>query len=596
MNFKWTLAYLFLFLFSQVSFSEMDRTKYIGIDEIKSGDKAYCLTVYQGTNIEKFEMEVISIVKNAKPDIFSSGGKNTILVMGLDERFKHTGPVAGCSGSPVYIDGRLAGALAVGFSYSKDPLYGVTPIEEMLTTSDIKQILPSGGSNGSIGLNLDYSKPFSIDNVVDAYRRSFSLGGQQESLMPLITSLGANEEKFLYDFLGQNKFKVFSSSPSGAIPDLDVKLEQGSTVCIPFVSGDISINALGTVTEVDGNKVYAFGHPFIGQGAIDLPMSNGYVHTFVSTITTSFKLGQAGKITGAFRNDESTAIFGIIGEQAPLIRLGITINAYNDIPRKYNCMLAVHPKLTPMLANVAMLGAAEMKSGLPDEHLIKYKCSIDIDGYESIEYENFLCNQGFTPIAYEWLGILAAIMDNPYKKVKINSIDFQIDTEKRHSISTINKIAVSDTKLKPGQEIKVSIITEKYLGGKSSNEITLKVPDDIKDGKYKLTVCGQDYYRKFMIKSMPQRFVADSIESLIDVIKKSVSTPRKNMYVILELGSDGFSLERAELPAFPPSKMLVLDSPKRSIQPTPYGRWIEQNIATNDIIMNEISIDINVEK
>ena len=593
MKFKWIWVCLFLFLFSQASFSEMDRTKYIGIDEIKPGDKAYCLTVYQGTNIEKFEMEVVSVVKNAKPGNFSAGGKDTILVMGLDERFKHTGPVAGCSGSPVYVDGRLAGALAVGFSFSKDPLYGVTPIEEMLAASEIKQALPSGGSGG---LNIDYSKPFSIDNVVDAYRRSFSLGGQQESLMPLITSLNTNEEKFLCDFLGQNRFKVFSAGPSGAIRDIDVKLEQGSTVCVPLVSGDISLSALGTVTEVDGDKVYAFGHPFLGQGAINLPMANGYIHTVVSTITTSFKFGQVGKIIGAFRNDESTAIFGIIGEQAPLIRLGITINAYNDIPRKYNCMIAVHPKLTPMLANTAMLGAAEMKSGLPDEHLVKYKCSINIDGYENIEYENFLPNQGFNPIANEWLGILAVLMDNPYQKVKINSIDFQIDTEKRQSTSMINKIAVSDTKLKPGQQLKVNIITEKYLGGKSSDEITLQLPDDIKEGKYKLTVCGQGYYQKFLMKSMPQRFVADSIESLIEVIKRSVSMPRKNMYVILELGTDGFSLEKAELPGLPSSKMLVLDNPKRSIQATPYGRWIEQSIATDEIIMNEISIDINVEK
>lgn len=593
MKFKWTWVCLFLFLLSRASFSEMDKTKYIGIDEIKPGDKAYCLTVYQGTNIEKFEMQVVSVIKNAKPGNFSAGGKDTILVMGLDERFKHTGPVAGCSGSPLYVNGRLAGALAVGFNYSKDPLYGVTPIEEMLTVSEIKQALPSGGSGS---LNIDYSKPFSIDNVVDAYKRSFSLVGQQESLMPLITSLGENEEKILCDFLGQNKFKVLSAGPSGAIPDLDVKLEQGSTVCIPFVSGDISINALGAVTEVDGNKVYAFGHPFLGQGAIDLPMSNGYIHTVVSTITTSFKFGQAGKIIGAFRNDEATAIYGIIGEQAPLIRFGITINAYNDIPRKYNCMLAVHQKLTPMLANTAMLGAAEMKSSLPDEHLIKYKCSIDIDGYENIEYENFLPNQGLTPIAYEWLGILTALMDNPYKNVKINSIDFQIDTEKCHSISMIDKIAVSDTKLKPGQEIKIDVIKEKYLGGKSSEEITLKLPEDIKEGKYKLTVCGQGYYQKFTMKSLPQRFVADSIESLIDVIKRSVSTSRKNMYVILELGSDGFSLENAELPGLPSSKMLVLDNPKRSIQATPYGKWIEKSIATDEIITNEISIDINIEK
>ena len=126
-------------LLSSICFAELDKSRYITIDEIKPGMSAYCLTVYKGTNIEKFDLEVIDVIHNFQP------GRNAILVMGTDPRFVHTGPVAGCSGSPVYINGRLAGALAFGWNFSKDPLYGVTPIAEMLRVGSVGSNVQSLG-------------------------------------------------------------------------------------------------------------------------------------------------------------------------------------------------------------------------------------------------------------------------------------------------------------------------------------------------------------------------------------------------------------------------------------------------------------------
>jgi len=130
----------------------LDKQKYIGLDEIARGMEAYCLTVYEGAKIERFEMEVISVVYDYKP------GQNMILVVGKDERFKHSGPVQGCSGSPVYIDGRMAGALSYGYSFATDPLYMVTPIAEMLAIGSTETAKPAM----SKGLVFDFSEPIDL--------------------------------------------------------------------------------------------------------------------------------------------------------------------------------------------------------------------------------------------------------------------------------------------------------------------------------------------------------------------------------------------------------------------------------------------------
>jgi hypothetical protein len=146
----------FFSLFTTPGFAQIDKTKYIPIDEIKPGMDAYCLTVYQGVEPQKYNLKVVSTIENFTPN------RNAILVIGTDEEFIHSGPVAGCSGSPVYIDGRLAGALSFGWTFSIDPLYGVTPIEEMLEAGKIQTAEINGASCA------DFSKPI---NLKESYQK-----------------------------------------------------------------------------------------------------------------------------------------------------------------------------------------------------------------------------------------------------------------------------------------------------------------------------------------------------------------------------------------------------------------------------------------
>ena len=292
-----------------------DPARYISVDEIKPGMEAYCLTVYKGTAVEKFGLEVLSVVHDFMP------GRDSILVRGTDERFIHSGPVAGCSGSPVYINGRLAGALATGWQFSKDPLYGVTPIADMLRVGSSEMSKAGGESfNSGPGPALDFSGPVDFTQIEKKILSPASSSRGEfagASILPcpmVVSGMPESVTGDLDESLRPLGFMVVSGAGGGRPSDVcDIKPVPGGCLTVPLVTGDITIEVVGTITEVRGDDIYAFGHSFLGYGPVDLPMATGEVHTVVSSVIRSFKVGTSVNVIGALKADESTAVRGKIG-------------------------------------------------------------------------------------------------------------------------------------------------------------------------------------------------------------------------------------------------------------------------------------------
>ena len=337
-----------------------DPAKYISLDEIKPGMEAYCLTEYGVAGIEKFGLEVVDVVRDMEP------GRDAILVKGIDERFIHTGPVLGCSGSPVYIDGRLAGALSFSWFYAKDPLYGVTPIAEMLKVGLGGQVSQAEQSAKQIWSVFDFSKPIDLADIDRQFKnellkRSHNLSSVSPLPSPLITSglpRGVCEQ--LQELVKPFGLMVVAGGGGGSNPAVSAEKAQlvpGACLMIPLVSGDITISTFGTVTEVVDDKVYGFGHHFLGYGPVDLPMATGKVHTVVSSVYVSSKLASFVETVGALTMDESMAVFGRIGAKAKTISLTIRIDRYNDIEKRvYNCQVAHNRLFTPLSLQSAVAG------------------------------------------------------------------------------------------------------------------------------------------------------------------------------------------------------------------------------------------------
>jgi hypothetical protein len=607
-----------------------DPAKYISLDEIKPGMKAYCLTEYGVAGIEKFGMEVVDVIRNINPSS-SPGSRDVILVKGTDERFIHTGPVAGCSGSPVYIDGRLAGALAFTWTFSKDPLYGATPIAEMLAVgrgdrdgnSDKRAPVSSGEDRNGGGLMFDFTVPIDFAEIDRQFRASpplglkklFTLSGPGDSLRRVegnhlpctfITSgLPAEVCEQLSTAVEPFGFVVVAGAGVEGVPPTKrglqardtARLVPGACLAVPLVSGDISMSIAGTVTEVIGDKVYGFGHFLLGYGQIDLPMATAKVHTVVSNLSSSFKLASVAETVGAITNDEATGTIGKIGVEAKMIPLTIRVDRYNDTQsRLYNCRLVNNRMLTPFYLRMALAGAALQHGDFPIDHTIEYEVSIGIKDADSVNFKNVSSGMGLNELLMETYSSVGLLLNNPYGEVDIESVDCDIRIAPRSIVSHIWSVDLSDSTVKAGQSIEITAVLESVLAGKKQYQWGLEIPEDLEPGKYELTVCGYRDYEQFLVKMVPHRFIAQSKAGLIEALNNSLQIGRGELYCLLALPPGGVVIEKAELPDLPATKALLLQDTKRVLRVRPYSHWLERNLETGSVVIDKRVFQLTVEK
>jgi len=350
-------------------------TKIMPVDEVRQGMKGFGKTVFQGTTIEQFGVEVLGVLKNFAPK------QDMILVRLSGGPLERTGVIAGMSGSPVFIDGKLLGAVAFAFPFAKEPIAGVQPIQQMLDILDQKPgntpkvaqassgILPAEsptafvfGQLQRLAEGVPIQQLLLPQSLLSA--GSFQSGTGTPSLMRIQTPLlvsgtsAAALQQFAPFFSAFGFTPVQAGGGGGAAnlaPGSGSKLEPGSSVNVELIRGDISWSANGTVTYVDGNKVYAFGHPNLTAGPTDVPMSAGYVISLLPNVQNSFKLAVPLDVVGAFQQDRSTGIAGTLGATSKMIPVSVMLTTSMNTVNKYNFELAADRFLTPPLMNFVVL-------------------------------------------------------------------------------------------------------------------------------------------------------------------------------------------------------------------------------------------------
>jgi len=575
-----------------------DSQRYISVDEVKPGMPGYCLTEYGEAGIEKFELKVVNVIHEFEP------GRNAILVMGLDERFKHSGIVGGCSGSPVYIDGRLAGALSFGWTFAKDPLYGVTPIAEMLEVGLGGEPGTSGGSSRTAAFAFDFSKPINLAEINEQLTARKLIGTGNPSgatALPCPLLVSGLPAEACQQLTGQLEALGFMAAPglSGSVQaqDSTKSLVPGGTLTMPLVAGDIKMEVLGTVTEVRGDQVYAFGHSYLGYGSTSLPMAGGKIYTVISSVMRSFKLGTSSDIIGAITADESGAVVGQIGAKPDMIPLTIHVERFNALePRTYNCQVVYNQMLTASLVRSAIAGAAYQVGSFPPEHCIEYSANIDLDDGQSIRFGNISANMELLEPAVEISGALALLMNNPFGGPAVKGLRFDLSVMPKNIAAYLWSVDVADPKVKPGEEIQAEVVIESFLKEKRKYQVSLEVPEDLPPGKYSLMFLGAYEYENFLRKAMPYRYLATNYQTLVDALNTALNVNRTKLYCLLALPPSGIMLEKAELPDLPATRALVLQSEKRAMAVQPYPHWVEKTVETGTIIADKEMVPITVEK
>src|SRR5688572_19258851 len=437
-------------------------SRHMRVAEVKPGMKGYGLSVFKGTKIERFEVEVLSILVNFNPK------HDVILVRCSGANLEHTGSIQGMSGSPIYLDDgtgkhRMIGAFAYGWPLMKDPVGGVQPIEYMLRLTEPAK--PVDGPKDAAGRADSSALGRPRWNVLDALplphvrkvppRYPFAawnsakpnpqLGGgdglaDTSRLRPLATPMMTSgvSSKLLEQMrpifeaegiiplqAGGAGSIAGGSGRSDDTPFADI--EPGSALVVPLVTGDIDMTAVGTATEVIGDRVFGFGHQFMSEGPVPLPMAAGRVDAVIANIMTSFKLGTMTRPRGTIFADQMVGVAGKFGELAPMVPVSLhVVYADGSQDQHYKFELASHPRFTPLLAVMAMGGALSGEHELPQFHTMDYDLSTEFANGKSMRLKNTAVNADAGQLFFELGAPMMLAADNPFERVLVKSVSSTI--------------------------------------------------------------------------------------------------------------------------------------------------------------------------
>lgn len=577
--------------------SLFDPARHMRVSEVRPGMTGYGLTVFKGTHIEKFDVEVLSVLKNFNPQY------DVVLIRCKGSFLEHTGSIAGMSGSPIFLKDdqgryRMIGAFAYGWPMTKDPVAGVQPIEYMLKlpalriapqTADAKGSATGEGESKSSGHASGLSWSLSNAGMIPFWKplprpNNLSTGpampsatsrlgsGDAPQLEPLATPLmagGLSPELLkqvapLFQAYGLTALQA-GGGGSASPDDAPAKLEPGSALAVPLLSGDVDLTAIGTVTEVLGDRVFGFGHPFNNEGAIALPMGCGVIHAIIPNLQTSFKLGSLTKVTGRLTTDESVGVAGETDLVAPTVPIEFHVEYPDGTPaRTYRFQAAQHPKFTPMLAGVALTSAVTGQSELPQYNTLDYKIRLEFANGQVVNIADTAANATAQELFSE-IGLpLTAASENPFERVPIKKITGTIRISSDAREAHILAVNLPRSKYRPGETVKAFVTYKPFREPEGILPVELELPRDLPQGTYQLIISDAQRYFQDEQQSRPFRFSAENVKDVFGVLKDVAGIRMNAVYLRLLRQADGVAVGRTALPQLPSSRRQILLGAGRS--------------------------------
>jgi hypothetical protein len=435
------------------------------LSEVKRGLKGEVRTVFHGTEIGSFPFEVLDILRNWLP------GQDVILVRCGSEAVEKSGIVAGMSGSPCLIDGKIVGALAYGWPWSKEPLAGITPIEAMLAVAERP-------------LEKRVERPVGP--------------GDRGNLVPIETPLfvSARSERaleLLEKEFGRFRMRPMQSGNSGgAFGNLDAPLVPGAAVAVVLMDGDMEAYAVGTVTWASGDKVLAFGHPFSGEGEYPLPISNAWTYGILSRLSQSFKISAVGKSLGTLVQDRQAGVLARVGEPPRMIPMTVTVrNPLVKAERTYRVRIAEHRDFTPGIAASVVADALDSAEPGPGVQAQEVLFTFKPKGHDPVSLRMFFAKDG------GWGGMnfarpLALFLDNEFEKVSIEEIRVEAEVIHEGKTGRLSGIAADRTEYRPGDTAALEVEVTPYRKKPFRVSLPFQIPASLEPGTYTLRVMPAD--------------------------------------------------------------------------------------------------------
>jgi len=466
----------------------------IPISQIHAGMRGVAYTVFEGVKPESMEVEVLGVLHNV------NGPKGDIILVRLHgQKVEYTGVVAGMSGSPVYLDGKLAGALAFRIGeFSKEPIAGVTPIADMLEISALDRSPAEETSAAKASVNAVAGKTAAPGEPVVLPASAQDFGNY---LKPIETPLVFNgfSEQAIQLFSGQfASAGIVPVMGAGSVSDdkQPEPLEAGSAVSAILVRGDMNMEATCTVTYVDAERLLACGHPLLQFGSVDLPMNKAKVLATLASPLNAFKIVNTTEPAGTFVQDRHTGIMGVFNRQPEMIPVTLSIHSGTGV-KQFHYEVLNNPRLTPVALMVTVFNALHGVNEFGEEITYRLAGSIGVKGFPDVTMRNlFAPAEGAQPAAMQAAISLGErfgrIYDNPYNAPAIAGVNLDFDLVRERRWARLESARTDVTEARPGDEIMLETVLTPYRGERIVQQIPVKIPTSASKGTLRILVSDGD--------------------------------------------------------------------------------------------------------
>lgn len=587
--------------------------RFFPLEDIRPGMKGTALTVFSGSQPEEFGVEVLGVLPG-----FPAPRQSAIIVKLSGANAERTGVFAGMSGSPVYIDGRLVGAIAFSFPFAKEPIAGVTPIKQMIDIfGRASREAEEGKRKPSEPRSVSFTQLAATEWKVTLPRPAVTgapllttvlpnsslagLMGQQFAPIATPVVFGGIDRATLALFAPQLEanglLPVAAAGGAAAITPLgtvtDKTLEAGSSVSVQLVRGDYSIAASGTVTFRDGSRIYAFGHPFLSLGASEMPMTESSVVTVVPNANNSFKLSVPGQMVGSVTQDRATGIFGQLSRTPKMIPVKITLHTSRDHTDTYSYEVASDTFLTPLLLNMTVFNTITASERGLGESTISVRGQINIEGQPSLVLDQrFSATNAPALAAGSVAQPVSVLLTSGFDNVNIGGINLDITSYDAKYSGTLERISLDRTEVRRGETLEIQAYVRTESGKQFVQRIPVRLPSDVQTGQLLVFVGDGGVLQE---NSAAKSFVPTDLGQLVNAINKVKKSDR--LYVKLFRITPGAVIGTSEMPNLPPSVVATLNSDRASggYTPTVLSPIYEQELPPAEFVISGqelIGIDV----
>jgi hypothetical protein len=571
------------------------------VDKIVAGMKGYGVSdMGDGRGIQRFDVEILGLLKRYAPR------QDLILARVSGAGLEKSGIIAGMSGSPIYVEGKLVGALAYGWPFSKEPVCGITPIQSML---DIRHAPPSppvpiGGSSGSAPQTQAFLASFAqghfgerLEELVRPLRAP-AIG--EVAPLPLPVSFGGSVAPGRF-FERVSQAAGWMAVPSGASAAGEAEarpesatLRPGSAVAAQLLSGDMDLAATGTVTWVEGGSVLAFGHPFLSMGPVSMPMARAEVLTVLPSLFRSFKFAATGPVLGSISQDRSTGILGMFGARAPMVPITVRISS-DQVPLQTYHFQAVHNSmLTPILAAIAIDNVVTTLEKRAGERTLVWKSSIHTTDRD-VQWNSVFSGMAAREEAVTSLALLANyLMANEFRDLTITGIDVEIAHSDRLQNARIVHVEAQKERVRAGEAVPIWVDLVDFRGSARRVVMTLKVPEGTPPGPLTVFVGDGSSATAYDLGLLPSD--PHSLDQVLDFLARI--RPPNSLNLLAYRREPGAVVVGESLPALPPSLVAILRDRGPGEQATPdlsYVRLQSESIEQPIPVTGSVRLRVEVQ-